>query len=96
MSSCVLDVSANANANIFKVYVCDYIFMMRLKVSDGPLISGNDYAELEVYYKSTDYDAVDKVYYLEYGPNPVRKYIGSNVLWNVSDDCNNDSLIILE
>ena len=38
----------------------------------------------------------DKVYYLEYGLNPVRKYIGSNILWNVSDDYNNESLIVLE
>ena len=54
MPTCSLDVSANANANIFKVYVCDYIFMMRIRVSDGPLISGNNYAELEVYYKSNE------------------------------------------
>ena len=74
MPTCSLDVSANANANIFKVYVCDYIFMMRIRVSDGPLISGNNYAELEVYYKSNDYDAVDKVYYLEYGLNKIDKY----------------------
>jgi hypothetical protein len=92
MSTSSLDVCAN----IFKVYVCDYIFMMRIKVSDGPLSNGNNYAELEVYYKSNDYDAVDKVFYLEYGPNPLRKYIGSNVIWNASDDCNNDSLIVLD
>jgi hypothetical protein len=84
------------SANIFKVYVCDYIFMMRIKVSDGPLINGNTYAELEVYYKSNDYDAVDKVYYVEYGPNPLRKYIGSNVVWNNINDYNNDSLIVFE
>lgn len=92
----MINSSFDVSSNIFKVYVCDYIFMMRIKVSDGPLISGNNYAELEVYYKSNDYDAVDKVYYLEYGPNPVRKYIGSNVLWNASDDYNNESLIVLE
>jgi hypothetical protein len=92
MTNCSLDISSN----FFKVYVCDYIFMMRIKVSDGPLINGNNYAELEVYYKSNDYDAVDKVYYVEYGPNPLRKYIGSNVIWNASDDYNYDSLIILE
>jgi hypothetical protein len=84
------------SANIFKVYVCDYIFMMRIKVSDCPLINGNTYAELEVYYKSNDYDAVDKVYYVEYGPNPLRKYIGSNVVWNNINDYNNDSLIVFE
>ena len=70
--------------------------MMRIKVSEGPLISGNNYAELEVYYKSNDYDAVDTVYYVEYGPNPLRKYIGSNVIWNNYDDYNNDSLIVLD
>jgi hypothetical protein len=83
-------------ANLFKVYICDYIFMMRIKVSDGPLSNGNNYAELEVYYKSNDYDSVDKVYYVEYGANPIRKYIGSNVIWNNDIDYNNDSLIVLE
>jgi hypothetical protein len=92
MSTCSLDVCAN----VFKVYVCDYIFMMRIKVSDGPLSNGNTYAELEIYYKSNDYDAVDKVYYLEYGANPLRKYLGSNVIWNAGDDCNNDNLIVLD
>jgi hypothetical protein len=55
---------------------------MNIKVSNGPLANGNTHAELEIYYKSTDYDAVDKVYYIEYGPNPIRKYIGSHVIWN--------------
>ena len=27
--------SLDACANVFKVYVCDYIFMMRIKVSNG-------------------------------------------------------------
>jgi len=76
----------NSN-NIFKVYVCDYIFMMRIKVSDAPLSNGNNYAELEVYYKYDDYDTVDKVFYVEYGENPIRKYIGSDVIWN-RDECN--------
>jgi hypothetical protein len=71
----------NSN-NIFKVYVCDYIFMMRIKVSNSPLSNGNNYAELEVYYKYDDYDSVDKVFYVEYGENPIRKYIGSHVIWN--------------
>jgi hypothetical protein len=52
---------------------------MRIKVSDGPLSNGNTYAELEVYYK---YDSVDKVIYVEHGKNPIRKYIGSHVIWN--------------
>ena len=69
-------------SNVFKVYVCDYIFMMRIKVSNGPLANGNTYAELEVYYKYDDYDSVDKVFYVEHGENPIRKYIGSKVLWN--------------
>ena len=68
--------------NVFNVYVCDYIFMMRIKVSNGPLANGNTYAELEVYYKYDDYDTVDQVFYLEHGPNPIRKYIGSDVQWN--------------
>jgi hypothetical protein len=76
----------NSN-NIFKVYVCDYIFMMRIKVSDAPLSNGNNCAELEVYYKYDDYDTVDKVFYVEYGENPIRKYIGSDVIWN-RDECN--------
>ena len=76
----------NSN-NIFKVYVCDYIFMMRIKVSNAPLSNGNNYAELEVYYKYDDYDTVDKVFYVEYGENPLRKYIGSQVVWH-RDDCN--------
>jgi hypothetical protein len=71
----------NSN-NIFKVYVCDYVFMMRIKVSNSPLSNGNNYAELEVYYKYDDYDSVDKVFYVEYGENPIRKYIGSHVIWN--------------
>jgi hypothetical protein len=71
----------NSN-NIFKVYVCDYVFMMRIKVSNSPLNNGNNYAELEVYYKYDDYDSVDKVFYVEYGENPIRKYIGSHVIWN--------------
>ena len=71
----------NSN-NIFKVYVCDYVFMMRIKVSNSPLSNGNNYAELEVYYKYDDYDSVDKVFYVEYGENPIRKYIGSDVIWN--------------
>jgi hypothetical protein len=71
----------NSN-NIFKVYVCDYVFMMRIKVSNSPLSNGNNYAELEVYYKYDDYDTVDKVFYVEYGENPIRKYIGSHVIWN--------------
>ena len=83
MSTSSLDVSAN----VFKVYVCDYIFMMRIKVSDGPLANGNNYAELEVYYKYDDYDSVDKVFYVEHGENPIRKYIGSHVLWNRDDEC---------
>ena len=74
--------SQDVSANVFKVYVCDYIFMMRIKVSDGPLANGNNYAELEVYYKYDDYDSVDKVFYVEYGENPIRKYIGSDVVWN--------------
>jgi len=78
MSTCSLDFSAN----VFKIYVCDYIFMMRIKVSNGPLENGNTYAELEVYYKYDDYDSVDKVIYVEHGPNPIRKYIGSEVIWN--------------
>ena len=73
--------------NVFKVYVCDYIFMMRIKVSNGPLANGNNYAELEVYYKYDDYDSVDKVFYVEHGENPIRKYIGSHVLWNRDDEC---------
>lgn len=72
--------------NVFKIYVCDYIFMMRIKVSNGPLANGNTYAELEVYYKYDDYDSVDKVFYVEHGENPIRKYIGSEVLWN-RDEC---------
>jgi hypothetical protein len=71
----------NSN-NIFKVYVCDYVFMMRIKVSNSPLSNGNNYAELEVYYKYDDYDSVDKVFYVEHGENPIRKYIGSHVIWN--------------
>jgi hypothetical protein len=71
----------NSN-NVFKVYVCDYIFMMRIKVSNSPLSNGNNYAELEVYYKYDDYDTVDKVIYVEHGKNPIRKYIGSHVVWN--------------
>jgi hypothetical protein len=71
----------NSN-NVFNVYVCDYIFMMRIKVSNGPLENGNTYAELEVYYKYDDYDSVDKVIYVEHGQNPIRKYIGSEVIWN--------------
>ncbi len=71
----------NSN-NVYNVYVCDYIFMMRIKVSNGPLENGNSYAELEVYYKYDDYDSVDKVIYVEHGKNPIRKYIGSHVIWN--------------
>jgi hypothetical protein len=71
----------NSN-NVYNVYVCDYIFMMRIKVSNGPLSNGNSYAELEVYYKYDDYDSVDKVIYVEHGKNPIRKYIGSHVIWN--------------
>lgn len=74
--------SLDTSNNVFKVYVCDYIFMMRIKVSDGPLANNNNYAELEIYYKYDDYDSVDKVFYVEHGPNPVRKYIGSEVIWN--------------
>ena len=32
--------------------------------------------------KYDDYDSVDKVFYVEYGENPIRKYIGSDVVWN--------------
>jgi hypothetical protein len=73
---------ADNSNNVFNVYVCDYIFMMRIKVSNGPLENGNTYAELEVYYKYDDYDSVDKVIYVEHGPNPIRKFIGSEVIWN--------------
>ena len=73
---------ADNSNNVFNVYVCDYIFMMRIKVSNSPLENGNTYAELEVYYKYDDYDSVDKVIYVEHGPNPIRKYIGSEVIWN--------------
>jgi hypothetical protein len=72
---------ADNSTNVFNVYVCDYIFMMRIKVSDGLLSNGNTYAELEVYYKYDDYDSVDKVIYVEHGKNPIRKYIGSHVIW---------------
>ena len=78
MSTSSLDVCAN----VFKVYVCDYIFMMRIKVSNAPLANGNNYAELEVYYKYDDFDTVDKVFYVEYGVNPIRKFIGSQVVWS--------------
>ena len=74
----------NSN-NVYNVYVCDYIFMMRIKVSNGPLANGNNYAELEVYYKYDDYASVDKVFYIEHGENPIRKYIGSDVVWNRDD-----------
>jgi hypothetical protein len=74
--------SLDISRNVFDVYVCDYIFMMRIKVSNGPLENGNVYAELEIYYKYDDYDSVDKVFYVEHGPNPIRKYIGSDVIWN--------------
>jgi hypothetical protein len=73
---------ADNSNNVFNIYVCDYIFMMRIKVSNGPLENGNTYAELEVYYKYDDYDSVDKVIYVEHGPNPIRKFIGSEVIWN--------------
>jgi len=74
--------SLDLSRNVFDVYVCDYIFMMRIKVSNGPLENGNVYAELEIYYKYDDYDSIDKVFYVEHGPNPIRKYIGSDVIWN--------------
>jgi hypothetical protein len=74
--------SLDISRNVFDVYVCDYIFMMRIKVSNGPLENGNVYAELEIYYKYDDYDSVDKVFYVEHGPNPIRKYIGTQVIWN--------------
>jgi len=74
--------SLDISRNVFDVYVCDYIFMMRIKVSNGPLENGNVYAELEIYYKYDDYDSVDKVFYMEHGPNPIRKYISSDVIWN--------------
>ena len=74
--------SLDISRNVFDVYVCDYIFMMRIKVSNGPLENGNVYAELEIYYKYDDYDSVDKVFYVEHGPNPIRKCIGSDVIWN--------------
>ena len=73
--------SLDTCANVFKVYVCDYIFMMRIKVSNGQLTNGNNYAELEIYYKYDDYDSVDKVFYVEHGQHPIRRYIGSDVLW---------------
>jgi hypothetical protein len=74
--------SLDLSRNVFNVYVCDYIFMMRIKVSNGPLENGNIYAELEIYYKYDDYDSVDKVIYVEHGQNPIRKFIGSEVIWN--------------
>ena len=54
-------VSCDTSVNVFNVNDCYYTFMMNIKVSDGPLANGNTYAEIEIYYKSTDYDAVDKV-----------------------------------
>ena len=75
-------VSCDTSVNVFNVNDCYYTFMMNIKVSNGPLTNGNTYAEIEIYYKSTDYDAVDKVFYIEYGANPIRKYIGSHVVWD--------------
>ena len=75
-------VSCDPSVNVFNVNDCYYTFMMNIKVSDGPLSNGNTYAEIEIYYKSTDYDAVEKVYYIEHGQNPIRKYIGSHVIWD--------------
>ena len=88
MCSTCYDISVNTNnvntynVNTYNVVDCYYTFMMNIKVSNGPLSNGNTHAELEIYYKSTDYDAVDKVYYIEHGSNPIRKYIGSHVIWD--------------
>jgi len=78
MSSSSYDISNHT----FNVVDCYYTFIMNVKVSNRPLKSGNTCAELEIFYKSTDYDAVDKVFYIEHGINPIRKYIGSNVVWD--------------
>jgi len=83
MSSSSYDISNHTyNVNTYNVVDCYYTFIMNVKVSNRPLKSGNTCAELEIFYKSTDYDAVDKVFYIEHGINPIRKYIGSNVVWD--------------
>lgn len=79
-------VCCDTSVNVFNVIDCYYTFMMNIKVSNEPLANGNTYAELEIFYKSTDYDAVDKVFYVEHGLNPIRKYIGSNVIWDTEID----------
>jgi len=83
-----MSTSYDTISNTFNVIDCYYTFIINIKVSNGPLANGNTYAELEIFYKSTDYDAVDKVFYVEHGLNPIRKYIGSNVIWdNEIDTC---------
>ena len=77
-----MSTSYDTRSSTFNVIDCYYTFIMNIQVSNGPLANGNTYAELELFYKSTNYDAVDKEFYLEYGLNPIRKYIGSNVIWD--------------
>jgi hypothetical protein len=63
MSSSFYDISNHTyNVNTYNVVDCYYTFIMNVKVSNRPLKSGNTCAELEIFYKSTDYDAVDKVF----------------------------------
>ena len=77
-----MSTSYDTRSSTFNVIDCYYTFMLNIQVSNGLLANGNTYAELEIFYKSTNYDAVDKVFYVEYGFNPIRKYIGSNVIWD--------------
>ena len=67
-------------------YKCSYI--MTINVAGGGMMNGNAYADLEFHYKTeedfiSNPDEPDKIYYCEYGKNPVRDLLDeTTIVWD--------------
>ena len=67
------------------------IYKVVINVAGGGMMNGNAYANIEGEWETEEeYETGEEgdIYYCEYGNNPVRRYVGTRIVWGEDDNFN--------
>lgn len=67
------------------------LYKVVINVAGGGMMNGNAYANIEGEWETEEeYETGEEgdIYYCEYGNNPVRRYVGTRIVWGEDDNFN--------
>lgn len=77
----------------YSAYGIEKSYIVKLLVAGGGLMNGNAYREIEIHYNNKEEwencEEAQKIYFCEYGRNPIRKLLEyTNIEWGEDDNFN--------